>query len=80
MAYVETDLDCAVRKSKIFFAFAGLVKSRTARRGSLGPCGRGMTGTSRMSPSSQVGLTGLYMLTTSVWAFGVDMLVIVSGK
>ena len=34
----------------------------------------------RMSSSIQVGLTALFMLTTSVLAFGVDMLVIVSGK
>ena len=34
----------------------------------------------RMSCSIQVGLTALFMLTTSVLAFGVDMLVIVLGK
>ena len=34
----------------------------------------------RMSSSIQVGLTGLDMLTTSVLAFGVDMLVTMSGK
>ncbi len=35
---------------------------------------------SMMSSCNQVGLTGLVMLITSVWAFGVDMLVSVSGK
>src|SRR5580704_1989849 len=40
-----------------------------------------MTGTDpRMSSSIQVGLTALDMLTTTVLAFGADMLVIVLGK
>ena len=34
----------------------------------------------RMSSSIQIGLTGVFKLTTSVLAFGVDMLVSVSGK
>jgi hypothetical protein len=33
-----------------------------------------------MSSSIQVGLTALFMLTTIVLAFGVDMLVMVLGK
>ena len=33
-----------------------------------------------MSSCNQVGLTGLDMLSTSVLAFGIDMLVSVSGK
>ena len=67
---------------KIFSALAGWVKSRVgplAESFAHSEAGMSMM-PERMSSSIQVGLTALFMLTTSVLAFGVDMLVIVLGK
>ena len=67
---------------KIFSALAGLVKSRVGPLAeSFAHSAAGMIMMAeRMSCSIQVGLTALFMFTTSVLAFGVDMLVIVDGK
>ncbi len=75
-------MDCAVRKLKILVALAGFVKSRVEPLAeSFDHAELGMIGIDpRMLYSIQVGLTALFMLTTIVEAFGVDMLVIVVGK
>ena len=63
-------------------ALAGWVKSSVGPLAeSLAHSAAGMIGTApRMSSCIQVGLTALDMLTTSVLASGVDMLVMMSGK